>query len=140
MIFDTIRYGIFTADDFVYAHTTNDFSKFRVLPPDLKKQFISDVIDLYPSMKSTELRQMVFDVIDEKMAMKRFREAWWKYWGISHHMATTAGASEASVIASVVVAGVMAVMVFLPVMGEEYYLPCLEQHALHLNKLIKEYE
>ena len=123
MIFDTIKFGIFTADDFIDAQITGDFTKFTALPIDIRKKFISDVIDLHPNKESNNFKQAAFDFIDGKIIEKQFRDAWWKYW-------------------SVVVVGVVQVAAAVSAgeMPDEYYRPYFEQHAKHLNKVIQEYE
>jgi hypothetical protein len=128
MIFDTIRYGTFTADDFINAHQTDDFSKFTSLPVDLRKQFISDVIDLHPTRESKDFKQAAFDFIDGKITEDQFREAYWKYWAVA-----TAAVVAVAVATAVVVAGSVLGVI-------EQYRPYFEQHAKHLNKMIKEYE
>ena len=123
MIFDTIKFGTFTADDFVYAHTTKDFSKITALPIDIRKKFISEVIDKDPIEQSNKFKQAAFDLIDGKITEKQFRDAYWKY-----RLATAA-------VAAMPLLAVVAVVAVA-----EYYRSYLEQHAKHLNKLIQEYE
>jgi len=127
MIFDTIKYGTFTADDFINAHTTNDFSKFTQLPIDLRKKFISDVIDLHPNQESNNFKQAAFDFLDGKIDRNQFRDACHQYW---QRAAATVVAA-----AVVVVAPACRGLASAP-----RYRPYFEQHASHLNKLIKEYE
>jgi len=134
MIFDTIKYGTFTADDFINAHTTNDFTKFTPLPIDIRKKFISDVIDLYPNKESNNFKQAAFDFIDGKITEKQFRDVWWKY-----QVAAGLVASAAQSVAAVMVVSGPAAAGFRRA-AAEYYRPQLEQHAKHLNKLIQEYE
>ena len=134
MIFDTIKYGTFTADDFINAHTTNDFTKFTPLPIDIRKKFISDVIDLYPNKESNNFKQAAFDFIDGKITEKQFRDVWWKY-----QVAAGLAASAAQSVAAVMVVSGPAAAGFRRA-AAEYYRPQLEQHAKHLNKLIQEYE
>jgi len=131
MIFDIIKYGTFTADDFLNAHNTNNFTKFTPLPIDLRKQFISEVIDLYPNKESKNFKQAAFDFIDGKITEKQFRAAWLKYWP------RAAGARVAGVAA---VAGVVSLTAMRMSPAAEYYRPYLEQHAKHLNKVIQEYQ
>ena len=119
MIFDTIIYGTFTADDFINAHTTNDFTKFTPLPIDIRKKFISDVIDLYPNKESNNFKQAAFDFIDGKITEKQFRDAWREYWW------------DSSLAVAVAVAAVVAAVVAV-----EYFHP----YAKHLNKVIQENE
>jgi hypothetical protein len=123
MIFDTIKFGTFTADDFVYAHTTKDFSKITALPIDIRKKFISDMIDLHPNKENKNFKQAAFDLIDGKITEKQFRDAYWNY-----RLATAA-------VAAMPLLAVVAVVAVA-----EYYRSYLEQHAKHLNKLIQEYE
>ena len=123
MIFDTIKFGTFTADDFVYAHTTKDFSKITALPIDIRKKFISEVIDLYPNKENKNFKQAAFDLIDGKITEDQFRDVYWKYRWASPRFAAVA-------VAVAVVAD----------MEVEYYRPQLEQHASLLNKLIQEYQ
>jgi len=140
MIFDTIKFGTFTADDFVYAHTTKDFSKITALPIDIRKKFISDMIDLHPNKENKNFKQAAFDFIDGKITEKQFRDAWWKY-----RVVAIVAAQNESVVA-IVVAGAMAMtavvaaVAAMVAMAAEYYRPQLEQHVKHLNKLIQEYE
>jgi len=126
MIFDTIKFGTFTADDFVYAHTTKDFSKITALPIDIRKKFISDMIDLHPNKENKNFKQAAFDLIDGKITEKQFRDAYWNY-----RTVTWAAAAVVAVVAAAV-AAVVAV--------GEYYRPYIEQHASLLNKLIQEYQ
>ena len=123
MIFDTIKFGIFTADDFINAHNTNDFTKFTPLPIDIRKKFISEVIDLYPNKENKNFKQAAFDLIDGKITEDQFRDVYWKYRWASPRFAAVA-------VAVAVVAD----------MEVEYYRPQLEQHASLLNKLIQEYQ
>ena len=129
MIFDTIKFGIFTADDFINAHNTNDFTKFTPLPIDLRKKFISDVIDLYPNKESKNFKQAAFDLIDGKITEDQFRDVYWKYRWASPRFAAVAVAVVAAVVVEVQVITVA-----------EYYRPYLEDTAKHLNKLIQEYK
>ena len=135
MIFDTIRYGTFTADDFINAHNTNDFTKFTALPIDIRKKFISDVIDKVLNGESNKFKQAAFDLIDGKITEDQFREAYWNYRTVTWAAGAGVGVAWVAVVAAVVVA-VVAVVVSV----HEYYRPQLEQHAKHLNKLIQEYE
>jgi hypothetical protein len=123
MIFDTIKFGTFTADDFVYAHTTKDFSKITALPIDIRKKFISDVIDKGPNKEINNFKQAAFDLIDGKITEKQFRDAYWNY------------RLETAAVAAMPLLAVVAVVAVA-----EYYRSYLEQHAKHLNKLIQEYE
>jgi hypothetical protein len=153
MIFDTIIYGTFTADDFINAQLTSDFSKFTPLPIDIRKKFISDVIDKHPNKENKNFKQAAFDFIDGKITEKQFRDAWWKY-----RVVAIVAAQNESVVA-IVVAGAMAMtavvvamaamvamtavaaaVAAMVAMAAEYYRPQLEQHVKHLNKLIQEYE
>jgi hypothetical protein len=137
MIFDTIRYGTFTADDFINAHKSSDFSKFIQLPIDLRKKSISDVVDLHPNKESNKFKQAAFDFLDGKIDEAQFRNAYWKYWAVAEAVAAVAVA----VATAVVVAAATAVVVAGSVLGViEQYRPYFEQHAKHLNKMIKEYE
>ena len=123
MIFDTIKFGIFTADDFINAHNTNDFCKITALPIDIRKKFISEVIDLYPNKENKNFKQAAFDLIDGKITEDQFRDVYWKYrWALPRFAAVA--------VAVAVVAD----------MEVEYYRPQLEQHASLLNKLIQEYQ
>ena len=115
MIFDTIKFGIFTADDFIDAQITGDFTKFTALPIDIRKKFISDVIDLHPNKESNNFKQAAFDFLDGKITEKQFRDAWREYWW------------DSSLAVAVAVAAVVAV---------EYFHP----YAKHLNKVIQENE
>jgi len=154
MIFDTIIYGTFTADDFINAQLTSDFSKFTPLPIDIRKKFISDVIDKHPNKENKNFKQAAFDFIDGKITEKQFRDAWWKY-----RVVAIVAAQNESVVAqnesvvAIVVAGAMAMTAVVVAMAAmvamtavvaavaaEYYRPQLEQHVKHLNKLIQEYE
>jgi len=83
MIFDIIKFGIFTADDFFTANNTNNFTKFTALPIDLRKKFLSYVIDLYPNKESKNFKQAAFDFIDGKITEKQFRDTWWKYQAVA---------------------------------------------------------
>ena len=123
MIFDTIKFGIFTADDFIDAQITGDFTKFTALPIDIRKKFISEVIDLYPNKENKNFKQAAFDLIDGKITEDQFRDVYWKYRWASPRFAAVA-------VAVAVVAD----------MEVEYYRPQLEQHASLLNKLIQEYQ
>ena len=134
MIFDTIKFGIFTADDFIDAQITGDFTKFTALPIDIRKKFISDVIDLYPNKESNNFKQAAFDFIDGKITEKQFRDVWWKY-----QVAAGLAAAAAQSVAAVMVVSGPAAAGFRRA-AAEYYRPQLEQHAKHLNKLIQEYE
>ena len=133
MIFDTIKFGIFTADDFFTAQKSGDYSKFTALPIDLRKQFISDVIDLHPNQERNIFKQAAFDFIDGKIIEKQFRDAWWKYWSVVE----VVGVVQVAVVA---VVAVVAAAVSAGEMPDEYYRPYFEQHAKHLNKVIQEYE
>jgi hypothetical protein len=136
MIFDTIRYGTFTADDFINAHNTNDFTKFTALPIDIRKKFISDMIDLHPNKENKNFKQAAFDLIDGKIIEDQFRNTWLKYWS-----AMPGGAGSGAVAAVVAVAaGAAVAAVAVVVSVHEYYRPQLEQHAKHLNKVIQEYK
>jgi hypothetical protein len=126
MIFDIIRYGTFTADDFITAQRSGDFSKFIQLPIDLRKKFVSDLIDKNPTQESKDFKQAAFDFLDGKIIEDQFRDAYWKYRAV----ATVATGTAAAVTASVAAGSVQA----------EYYRPHLEQYAKHLNKVIQEYE
>jgi hypothetical protein len=143
MIFDTIRYGTFTADDFINAYNNNDFNKFTSLPIDIRKQFIGDVIDIadkehpnkeHPNKESNNFKQAAFDFIDGKITEDQFREAYWKYRVAAVATAVVQAAAPAVAVATAAVAvvGVAAVV--------QYYRPYLEQYAKHLNKVIQEYE
>ena len=121
MIFDTIKFGTFTADDFFTAHITGDFTKFTPLPIDIRKKFISDVIDKVPNKEINNFKQAAFDFLDGKITEDQFRDVYWKY-----------RATEAAGAVAVVVAGLAR--------AAEYYRPYFEQHAKHLNKLIQEYQ
>jgi len=129
MIFDTIRYGTFTADDFINAHITNDFTKFTPLPIDIRKKFISDVIDKVLNGESNKFKQAAFDLIDGKITEDQFRDVYWKYRWASPRFAAVAVAVVAAVVVEVQVITVA-----------EYYRPYLEDTAKHLNKLIQEYK
>jgi hypothetical protein len=129
MIFDTIRYGTFTADDFINAQRSSDFSKFIQLPLDLRKKFISDVVDLHPNKESNKFKQAAFDLIDGKIIEDQFRDAYWKY----------RGAVALAVVPTVALAAVAAAVPTVVATGE-YYRLYLEQYAKHLNKVIQEYE
>ena len=129
MIFDTIKFGTFTADDFVYAHTTKDFSKITALPIDIRKKFISDVIDKGPNKEINNFKQAAFDLIDGKITEDQFRDVYWKYRWASPRFAAVAVAVVAAVVVEVQVITVA-----------EYYRPYLEDTAKHLNKLIQEYQ
>jgi hypothetical protein len=124
MIFDTIRYGTFTAEDFMRANKSDDFSKFTSLPVDLRKQFISNAIDLYKSRHNKDYKQAAFDFIDGKITEGRFQGKFWNYWGnigVGLEVAAVAGATT--------------------VAATNYHVgPYFDQHASLLNKLIKEYE
>jgi hypothetical protein len=133
MIFDIIKYGTFTADDFINAHRSRDFSKFTFLPIELRKRFISDVLDLYPNKESMNFKQAAFDFIDEKITEEVFREIWRKYWLVLSALVLVAAAAAVAVVAAAAVAVVAAV-------AADYYRPYFEKHASHLNKLISEYE
>ena len=135
MIFDTLKYGTFTADDFINAHTTNDFSKFTQLPIDLRKKFISDVIDKHPNQESNNFKQAAFDFIDGEITGDQFRESWWKCWPPA--VAATAAAAVVWRAVAVAVAVAAGAAGSLQVVAE-YYRPQLEKHASHLNKLIGE--
>jgi hypothetical protein len=119
MIFDTIKFGIFTADDFIDAQITGDFTKFTALPIDIRKKFISDVIDLHPNKESNNFKQAAFDFLDGKITEKQFRDAWREYWW------------DSSLAVAVAVAAVVAAVVAV-----EYFHP----YAKHLNKVIQENE
>ena len=129
MIFDIIKYGTFTADDFFTANNTNNFTKFTALPIDLRKKFLSYVIDLYPNKESKNFKQAAFDFIDGKIIEKQFRAAWFKYWSPGVAAAWSAW-----------VAGVVSPTPLPEPPEAEYYRPYLEQHASLLNKLIKDIE
>ena len=129
MIFDTIKYGTFTVDDFINAQITGDYSKFTPLPIDIRKKFISDVIDKHPNKENKNFKQAAFDFIDGKITEKQFRAAWWKYRVVA---IVVAGAMAMTAVVAAVAAMVA--------MAAEYYRPQLEQHVKHLNKLIQEYE
>lgn len=123
MIFDTIKYGTFTADDFMRANKSDDFSKFTILPVDLRKQFISNAINLYKTRHNKDYKQAAFDFIDGKISGARFQAKFWNYWGgsgVGLEVATVAGA--------------------ITVAAANYHGPYFEQHASLLNKLILEYE
>ena len=133
MIFDIIKFGIFTADDFFTANNTNNFTKFTALPIDLRKKFLSYVIDLYPNKESKNFKQAAFDFIDGKITEKQFRDAWLKYW-------LSAAVTPAWSVAVAVVAASAELSMPIPDPSAEYYGPYLEDIAKHLNKLIQEYE
>ena len=133
MIFDTIKHGIFTADDFFTAHNTSDYSKFTALPIDLRKKFISDVIDKVPNQESNNFKEVAFDFLDGKITEKQFCDAWLKYW-------LSAAVTPAWSVAVAVVAASAELTMPIPEPSAEYYGPYLEDIAKHLNKLIQEYE
>ena len=133
MIFDTIRFGTFTADDFINAQLTSEFSKFTPLPIDLRKKFISDMIDLHPNKENKNFKQAAFDLIDGKITEKQFRDAYWNYRTVTWAAGVAVAAGWAVWAAVVAVAAGLA-------RAAEYYRPYFEQHAKHLNKLIQEYQ
>jgi hypothetical protein len=133
MIFDIIRYGTFTADDFITAQRSNDFSKFIQLPIDLRKKFISDVVDLHPNKESNNLKQATFDFIDGKIIEDQFRDAYWKYRALVY--AVPGAEAEAAAAMGLAAAGLAAWEA-----EAEYYRLYFEQYAKHLNKLIQEYQ
>jgi len=141
MIFDTIKFGIFTADDFFTAHNTNNFTKFTALPIDLRKKFISDVIDKVPNQESNNFKEVAFDFLDGKITEDQFREAYWNYWTVAVMMAAVIAAVviAAAAGAAAVAVAVSAVVVIAAVTWGKFR-PYFEQHASLLNKLIQEYQ